>query len=380
MIRTATSVLNELVTAMRVGKRHGLVEVLDGVPSAHAGNGQFVPVINDSAGGVSYWRSDGAASIADISAATGCANAVRVSMPMALIGFVRRDQCDDMEAVLQAAVIQLRAGLRPLRNSIAGVFSTGIGSVSMGVDVVRTSEITDFVVPTSLAVLSMRFTLTVDGSDDCLADACTPGDPICALIQGLRWSRIEGCLTPTQREQAIESLCDGGGPCDPIDIQLNGVSVVAPECGDTIDIPVLNTLGTPVGSWNGTRWLAPSGQAQLRDTDNNPIATAPVPSNTAVALTAPNAVANVINSVPTVLATLSILSGQAANIPLADVINIDSDGTPVPTPAGVPFVATPCGGACPYDGIIQINGVPVDTFGPFDPCVNNTLTLNLAGI
>ena len=102
--------------------------------------------------------------------------------------------------------------------------------------------------------------MRVDGSDDCLADACTPGDPICALIQGLRWSRIEGCLTPTQREQAIESLC-AGGPCDPIDIQLNGVSVAAPECGDTIDIPVLNTLGTPVGSWDGTRWLAPSGQA-----------------------------------------------------------------------------------------------------------------------
>lgn len=170
---------------------------------------------------------------------------------------------------------------------------------------------------------------------------------------------------------------DPSGPCDPIDIQLNGVSVAAPECGDTIDIPVLNTLGTPVGSWNGTRWLAPSGQAQLRDTDNNPISTAAVPSNTAVALTAPDATAVVRNSVPTVISTTAILSGQSVNIALDDITHTDSDGSPAIRPAQVPFVATPCGGACPYDGIIQINGVPVDTFGPFDPCEDNTLTINI---
>lgn len=35
------------------------------------------------------------------------------------------------------------------------------------------------------------------------------------------------------------------------------------------------------------------------------------------------------------------------------------------------------GVACPYDGIIQINGVQVGTFGPFDPCVDNTLNIVL---
>lgn len=36
-----------------------------------------------------------------------------------------------------------------------------------------------------------------------------------------------------------------------------------------------------------------------------------------------------------------------------------------------------CDAACPYDGIIQINGVQVGTFGPFDPCVDNTLNIVL---
>ena len=56
MIRRITSILNESVTAIPVGERVPFAEVIDGVPSVHAGGGQFVPVINDNAGGVSYWR------------------------------------------------------------------------------------------------------------------------------------------------------------------------------------------------------------------------------------------------------------------------------------------------------------------------------------
>ena len=45
-----------------------------------------------------------------------------------------------------------------------------------------------------------------------------------------------------------------------------------------------------------------------------------------------------------------------------------------------PYV-DPCvgcgGGACPYNGIIQIDGVQVGTFGPFDPCEDNTLNIIL---
>ena len=258
MIRLAASLLNDLVTAMPVGVRHALVEVVDGVPSSHAGHGQFVPVINDAAGGVSYWRSDGAASVTDISDGAGCVNAVRVSMPIALIGFVRRDQCDDMEGVLQAAVIQLRAALRPMRGAIAGAFGASIGGVSIGVDVVRTNEVKGFNVPSSLAVLSMRFVLSIDGSDACLVNACAPGDPICLLIQGLKWNRIERCLTPQQTEDAVESLCSGGGPCAPFTITINGpeneFAVIANPCGESFNVPVSNTEGDLVGGEVDGAW------------------------------------------------------------------------------------------------------------------------------
>lgn len=32
---------------------------------------------------------------------------------------------------------------------------------------------------------------------------------------------------------------------------------------------------------------------------------------------------------------------------------------------------------CPYSGVITVDGVSAGTFGPFDPCVNNTLNINI---
>jgi hypothetical protein len=44
-----------------------------------------------------------------------------------------------------------------------------------------------------------------------------------------------------------------------------------------------------------------------------------------------------------------------------------------------PDPTNPCGGGgdCPYDGVINVNGVPSGTFGPFDPCDDNELTVNI---
>ena len=207
--------------------------------------------------------------------------------------------------------------------------------------------------------------------------APAPSLSTCAIIEAWEWAEIKACMSSEAIDEAIIDLCSGGGPCDPIDIQLNGVSVAAPECGDTINIPSLNSLGTPVGSWDGTRWLAPSGQAQLRDTDNNPISTAAVPSNTAVALTAPDATAVVRNSVPTTISTTPILSGQSVNIALDDITHTDSDGSPVTLPAQVPFVATPCGGGCLFDLVVNINGVEVANVTDLDPCEDNTVNLTM---
>lgn len=69
--------------------------------------------------------------------------------------------------------------------------------------------------------------------------------------------------------------------------------------------------------------------------------------------------------------------------PCGDTLDIpiyDSDGTLVATTivgGQVRVDDLPCAGGCDYDGIVNINGVQVATFGPFDPCVDNTVNINL---
>lgn len=50
----------------------------------------------------------------------------------------------------------------------------------------------------------------------------------------------------------------------------------------------------------------------------------------------------------------------------------------LPTPPPVdPCLGCGGGSDCPYDGVIIVNGVNEGTFGPFDPCEDNTININI---
>ena len=53
-------------------------------------------------------------------------------------------------------------------------------------------------------------------------------------------------------------------------IQLNGTQVVSADSGATVDIPIKDSAGYTVGSWNGNEFIVPSGgDATAIDTDTN---------------------------------------------------------------------------------------------------------------
>ncbi len=236
MIRSITSILNEAVTALPVGERIPFAEVIEGVPSVHAGNGQFVPIIADAQGGVSYWRAGGARSISKLEQLAACGDAVRVSVPLVLVAFVRREQCDAPDALLNTTAHQISASLRAVRDGIQGAFSVGVGNMSLGVDVARTSEVPGFVVPASIVVLTLSVTVQVDLSAECLNQCGEPYDLLCALIGKAPNARVVGCLGP----QRVAQICDST-PCDPTTV--NG------EESDTRVITVTQG-GNPVGTLN----------------------------------------------------------------------------------------------------------------------------------
>jgi hypothetical protein len=254
MIRRITSILNEAVTALPVGVRVPFAEVIDGIPSLHAGGGQFVPVINDLSGGVSYWRANGAQSVAKLDRSSACGDAVRVSVPLVLVALVRRDQCDAPDELLNTAAHQVNASLRAVRDSILGAFGARVGGMSLGVDVARTSEVRDFIVPASLVVLTLSLTVSVDLSAECLDPCGEPYDLLCALIANASNAKVEECLGP----ERVEEICGGSGPCAPFTITINGpeneFEVVPDPCGASFNVPVNNTEGDLVGSEVDGAW------------------------------------------------------------------------------------------------------------------------------
>jgi hypothetical protein len=236
MIRHITSVLNETVLALPVGLRVPFAEVIDGVPSERVGRDQFKPIITDANGGVSYWRANGAQSVSQLDRTAACGDAVRVAIPMALIAFVRREQCDAPDQLLNAAAHQLRASTKVVRNSIAGAFGVSIGGITLGTDTVRSSEVQEAVVPTSMVVLALTCVIYVDASADCLDQCGEPYDLVCAVIGGASNAKVAECLGGR-----LDEICDGGGPCDPTTV--NGTE------SDTPTITVLQG-GVEVGTLN----------------------------------------------------------------------------------------------------------------------------------
>jgi hypothetical protein len=155
--------------------------------------------------------------------------------------------------------------------------------------------------------------------------------------------------TPVTVTQAtIGAYCDDCVPCDDANVEINGTAFDSVAAGGTLDIPVVNTAATPVGTVNAgvdvvvpdatyqlkdsaagnigspgaiasgasANITAPDGSFQVRDSAGNAIGSpVAVRSNqTGVTATAPDGTAVVKNLNGTTLVTEAILSNASENI------------------------------------------------------------------
>lgn len=86
---------------------------------------------------------------------------------------------------------------------------------------------------------------------------------------------------------------------------------------------------------------APDATAVLKNSAGAIIIANPIPSNVSEDMTAPDATAVIKNSLGTTLDTEAIPSNVSEDIVMPDVNNVNSDGSVVPTPAGVAYTCTP---------------------------------------
>ncbi len=140
-------------------------------------------------------------------------------------------------------------------------------------------------------------------------------------------------------------ILDGAPNCEPfIDRFEHGVA----GWTVTFDIRIPNTM-TVCGTDVRPVKLCPDFTYLIKDSADNTLYTGSILSGNGLTQTITDG--EVTNSLGTVLGNVL----AQGNLRLDDVNNIDSDGSTVPTPAGVPFTCTPSG-VC-ADSIVNINGV-----------------------
>jgi hypothetical protein len=113
-----------------------------------------------------------------------------------------------------------------------------------------------------------------------------------SAVAEITWSVFNGeAPAPTVRQATIGDLCGGAPtPCDDANVEINGTAFDTVAAGGTLDIPVVNTAATPVGTVTpGVEVVVPDATVQLKDSAGTNIGAADnYPSGTSSNKTAPD--------------------------------------------------------------------------------------------
>jgi hypothetical protein len=274
--------------ALPVTTRYILASLKAGQPVVHTGGGNHTPIANDLSGHWSYQRIRGEVSVITTSLAGDPCEGLQATVPLRIVALLDRDTCIE-EAVELAAV--LRASTRQAQTAI-GAFAVTFDRIGWSFDQNAGQEFAPLPqIPTNRTLLVMDATVVVRGKASCMVD-CDPVDVTCAIIAASTLDKIRECLGPrlselcevpvvpcpltwTVSDQEGNVLAEGvvtdpcatpeldievdceGGECDPLRLTINGSAfdTVENPCDTAVDVPVINTSTTPVGSKVGDNWV-----------------------------------------------------------------------------------------------------------------------------
>jgi hypothetical protein len=117
-------------------------------------------------------------------------------------------------------------------------------------------------------------------------------------------------------------------------VTVNGTEVGTPVLGSEFEVPVVNTDGDPVGTWNGTSEVIADAHAQLQDTAGGNIGSAvDIPAEGSVNIEAPDGSVTIKDSADSTLHTVAVKSNGTAEQTIADgsVVVKDSAGATLHT-------------------------------------------------
>lgn len=329
------------------------------VPYANVGGGEYTPVNIDS-GSVLYFRHDGEGSDELIQDPYQAGTFRKAVWPLRLVAMAHRTDAFSPSRIAD----QISTALSTAEDDIALMLSLDdvtleVSAKDLDTPSVFTTEfngIADSDLVYTRLMVSMRLTVTVQGSADCWPNPCDLdtdilhyfdfcdtstfnrlteqqkeclSDQLCDTPQTLCEQLADvapedvvadvfDCLTEDAQDALGAAICEPT-PCDPVTLEINEEFIGSQPSGGAFNINV--TLdGLKSGSWDGvdtwevTSAPCPDGSAVLRNTVPTTLSTTPVPSGGSVNITAPDAVAVLKDTANNTLSTTPIPSNVTADI------------------------------------------------------------------
>lgn len=162
--------ITQLITALNtalvlpVEVKHGMAELIGNGPHVHNGQGNWAPVTTDVRGAWSYWRLNGNVRVDTADIGVAC-QGVRVTVPLRMVAYLHRKNCDDMPDVMLRAIATLRASKKQLQTA-TGVGLVLFGSIGFDTDPDEYEKAPN--IPTDRVLVNIDLSVALEGAEQCL--------------------------------------------------------------------------------------------------------------------------------------------------------------------------------------------------------------------
>lgn len=166
MIAALLDILKTAIT-LPVQTKHGMAQIIAGLPHVHVGAGQWKPVAVDSDGAWSYFRIIGQAQVQSADIGEPCAG-MGMTMTLRYVALLERSACGELPGALVGATGAIRGSSRAIRTAI-GATKVDFTSIRFGIDEVAKQEFSkEPKIPLQRVLVNLDMTVYITGNESCL--------------------------------------------------------------------------------------------------------------------------------------------------------------------------------------------------------------------
>lgn len=274
MINNVIDILKtRLALSGLVSQSYGLCELVTDAkgqtsPKEYCGSDQWNDVSDyGNYSGVSYWRKSGDISMSESTGNVACDRFIDFTIPLYLVLVIRKSVMNDNQytpdSIATTIIRDLIGNSSVLKSAVgarrAAVSVTGYDTDAESVMAREYNEVDAARIRTDYAHISLNVSVAISIKSDCIPNDCSPSDSCERLLASLTNSELLDCILPSydftdtttldhltaQQELDLQTAL-----CDVATVEINGTTYGTIPGGAIEDIPVENSVGTPLGVVN----------------------------------------------------------------------------------------------------------------------------------